>query len=467
MRLGWKTAASSPRRFVDLGAALLYGLSHLSSRMWWILAWILAVSGLLAYLTDPLSLLATKPVNLSETADVSGRVAVLFDAWVGSTPSDGGASVFAHLVQPLNADVFLALSHDARDGCTTQRRKCDAAALLPALRGRIVRAALDRASTSEELGAILAALPHWAAIVAAHSAPGARVRCDAVPFSLTFNCSGVHQGNHFLAPVLGNGDLRHPLHNLHQLRGMARALALLAEHEAATGAAYARVVRSRLDLRWLAAHPPLSLLPATSVWIPLGEDYYGGLNDRHAVLSRAAATAYFGRWAAILDGSVLDIDAQLAARRVDDGQALNPENFLTASLAKRGLRVRRFAPVMFLGCCDAKEVCFADARYDGACRGGRRPPASAAAAEAAAAAAAAAATTMSSTSAGSTATRSSAPCTALALRLPGARFAALTTGARDGPSDAHVVVGVPVAAANALSAARRQLKWRFLRDSSR
>ena len=132
--------------------------------MWWILAWILTVAGLLAYLTDPISLLATKPANLSETADVSGRVAVLFDAWVGSTPSDGGASVFAHLVQPLNADVFLALSHDARDGCTTQRRKCDAAALLPALRSRIVRAALDRASTSEELGAILAALPHWAAI---------------------------------------------------------------------------------------------------------------------------------------------------------------------------------------------------------------------------------------------------------------------------------------------------------------
>ena len=429
--------------------------------MWWILAWILAVAGLLAYLTDPISLFAT---TRPDRASSETRVAVLFDAWVGSTPSDGGASVFAHLVQPLNADVFLALSHDARDGCTTQRRKCDAAALLPALRGRIVRAALDRASTSEELGAILAALPHWAAIVAAHSAPGARVRCDAVPFSLTFNCSGVHQGNHFLAPVLGNGDLRHPLHNLHQLRGMARALALLAEHEAATGAAYARVVRSRLDLRWLAAHPPLSLLPATSVWIPLGEDYYGGLNDRHAVLSRAAATAYFGRWAAILDGSVLDIDAQLAARRVDDGQALNPENFLTASLAKRGLRVRRFAPVMFLGCCDAKEVCFADARYER--RLPRRP---------------AAACERGGGSGGSGGGGGGgdddveyvcgkygheverAVYTALALRLPGARFAALAAGARDGPSDAHVVVGVPVAAANALSAARRQLKWRFLR----
>ena len=86
--------------------------------MWWILAWILAVACLLIYLTDPISLFATtKPEASSET-----RVAVLFDAWVGSTPSDGGASVFAHLVQPLNADVFLALSHDARDGCTTQRR---------------------------------------------------------------------------------------------------------------------------------------------------------------------------------------------------------------------------------------------------------------------------------------------------------------------------------------------------------
>ena len=84
--------------------------------MWWILAWILAVAGLLIYLTDPISLFATtRPETSSET-----RVAVLFDAWVGSTPSDGGASVFAHLVQPLNADVFLALSHDARDGCTTQ-----------------------------------------------------------------------------------------------------------------------------------------------------------------------------------------------------------------------------------------------------------------------------------------------------------------------------------------------------------
>ena len=292
---------------------------------------------------------------------------------------------------------------------------------------------------SEELGAILAALPHWPA--GRRAAPGARVRC--APFrSADLQLQRRAPGQHFLAPV----QRRYATRCTTCTSSAAwRALALLAEHEAATGAAYARVVRSRLDLRWLAAHPPLSLLPATSVWIPLGEDYYGGLNDRHAVLSRAAATAYFGRWAAILDGSVLDTDRQLAARRVDDGQALNPENFLTASLAKRGLRVRRFAPVMFLGCCDAKEVCFVDARHEGACRGGRRPPESAAAEAAEAAAAAAEATTMSSTSAGSTATRSSAPCTG--ARPPAARRrAALAAGARDGPSDAHVVTGVPVAA---------------------
>ena len=50
--------------------------------MWWILAWILAVAGLLIYLTDPISLFATtKPESSSET-----RVAVLFDAWVNRQP---------------------------------------------------------------------------------------------------------------------------------------------------------------------------------------------------------------------------------------------------------------------------------------------------------------------------------------------------------------------------------------------
>jgi hypothetical protein len=39
------------------------------------------------------------------------------------------------------------------------------------------------------------------------------------------------------------------------------------------------------------------------VWVPSGEDYYGGVNDRHAVLSRAAAEIYMRRWDLITDGA--------------------------------------------------------------------------------------------------------------------------------------------------------------------
>ena len=37
----------------------------------------------------------------------------------------------------------------------------------------------------------------------------------------------------------------------------------------------------------------------------------GGLNDRHAVLNRSQAEAYFGRWDALLDGRVMQIEPQL------------------------------------------------------------------------------------------------------------------------------------------------------------
>ena len=50
-----------------------------------------------------------------------------------------------------------------------------------------------------------------------------------------------------------------------------------------------RVVFSRLEFWWLRPHPPLRLLHPSVVWLPSGEDYYGGVNDRHAVLNRSAA----------------------------------------------------------------------------------------------------------------------------------------------------------------------------------
>lgn len=49
---------------------------------------------------------------------------------------------------------------------------------------------------------------------------------------------------------------------------------------------YDRFVISRSDFVWLCPHPPLSLLDSGAIWVPDGE-YWGGLPDRHLVVSRA------------------------------------------------------------------------------------------------------------------------------------------------------------------------------------
>jgi hypothetical protein len=49
---------------------------------------------------------------------------------------------------------------------------------------------------------------------------------------------------------------------------------------------YDRFVISRSDFVWLRPHPPLSLLDREAIWVPDGE-YWGGLPDRHLVVSRA------------------------------------------------------------------------------------------------------------------------------------------------------------------------------------
>ena len=86
-----------------------------------------------------------------------------------------------------------------------------------------------------------------------------------------------------------------------------------------SGGRFDRIIHTRLDLQWLRPHPPIRLLSAAHAWVPTGEDYYGGLNDRHAVLNRSAAEAYFGRWDALVDGSVMSIEPQLARGRVEHG----------------------------------------------------------------------------------------------------------------------------------------------------
>ena len=90
------------------------------------------------------------------------------------------------------------------------------------------------------------------------------------------------------------------------------------------------------------------------MWIPSGEDYYGGWNDRHAVLSREAAEIYMRRWDFIVGGEVLWIDPQMRRAVVDDGLRTQDENLVRNVLEHFHLGpARRFPAVQYLGCCVA------------------------------------------------------------------------------------------------------------------
>eukprot|EP00906_Rhabdomonas_costata_P031975 RCo045092 len=127
----------------------------------------------------------------------------------------------------------------------------------------------------------------------------------------------------------------------------SQCLKMIRAHELSTarrGQKYVWVVWSRLDMVWLHPHPPVGVLDPRKVWIPSGQDYFGGLNDRHAVCSRTAAEVYFRRWESLLSGA--------AAPSLCVAQS-NSERFLRFHLHFAGLPVARFPAVAFLLCCGA------------------------------------------------------------------------------------------------------------------
>jgi hypothetical protein len=54
---------------------------------------------------------------------------------------------------------------------------------------------------------------------------------------------------------------------------------------------YDRIVFTRSDYMFVCPHPPMDLLDPKNIWIPNGE-FYGGVTDRHAVLSKSNAEGY-------------------------------------------------------------------------------------------------------------------------------------------------------------------------------
>jgi hypothetical protein len=126
---------------------------------------------------------------------------------------------------------------------------------------------------------------------------------------------------------------------------------------------YDRFVITRSDFVWLCPHPPLSVLERDAIWLPNGE-CYGGVNDRHIVLSRADVVNYLNQ----IDDILLDPiqlyeemknhaswnnEEFLARHKCYEGMnwkpAWNDEQFLAHHLSRKGIldKVKLFPYVMY------------------------------------------------------------------------------------------------------------------------
>ena len=242
------------------------------------------------------------------------RVAICISGRHKVDVADSGRNILQNLVEPLNASIILALTRREGDKCDSIE-SCGVQQQLAALWPRVHRVALEPQPTTAELVQAMERLPHWPRVLASlgnrsrgkSTVPGGGcVRNPTwTPASAgsPYSCQKIKdRGNGVFAPVLGNPQL----HVLHQLHAQSRCLDVLAMHEREAGVVFARVVHTRIEYRWLHPHPPLAALePADLVWVPLGEDY-GGVSDRHAVVSRAHAEVYFRRWDWIMSKDPLE-----------------------------------------------------------------------------------------------------------------------------------------------------------------
>ena len=313
------------------------------------------------------------------------RVAACFSSWQDVHVRDRGANVRDQLLRPLLAELFLALTFKHDDACKTvaalratagQPSVCSSVAdNLAALLPEAVAVSLEPMPRTSDFVRSFEASAHWPALLAVINAT-AGVSChrDATWTGTTgrmctrtrvgpmrthikevdcadtspYQCRGLRGGNLVFAPAIGSERL----HILHQLHGHRQCLRLIQQRESETGDRYDRVVWSRLEETWLLPHPPLSSLDRACAWIPFGEDYRG-LNDRHALLPRAAADRYLGRYEALLDGRVMHVSRELAHGRFHE---LSEEKYLKQTFEYHRVAVCRFPAGVFLACCERKQM---------------------------------------------------------------------------------------------------------------
>ena len=191
----------------------------------------------------------------------SRLIAVTFSGWLNVTIPDAGRDARRFLVEPISADVFVAGTFLPTDCAAARDGRC----LLERLQHLQPLTGVDLAPmlTRDQLHNHALGAPAFG------------------PISRNLKLRELFKGLNLFAPVLGNPNVScmRELHDLHRVWALVRA------HEAGPrgGLEYRRIVFSRLEFRWLAPHPPLSLLEPRVLWVPSGQNV-NGVNDRHAVM---------------------------------------------------------------------------------------------------------------------------------------------------------------------------------------
>ena len=286
-----------------------------------------------------------KTAKTSRTASV----AVLVGTWLNV--SLDLANFRTNLLHPLKADLHLQLTYRPEvDNCNSSIT-CRVEERFSHL-GTIAGLYVEQQVTEMQLLAMLKASLHWPKLQAWYAdaggckkvkGPKPHYRCPKIP----------ENGNSFMAPIFGNPKLN----VLRQIYLQSLVFQRLKEYEAHRGVQYKMIVWSRLELQWLAPHPPLYTLSFAScpVWTQIGEDY-AGLNDRHAILTREIAPIYIGRWDAIFDGRLFDIYQHSISTHTCPHQS--SERYLATTLAHYNVSHCYFPPFAFLMCCAKAGNCY-------------------------------------------------------------------------------------------------------------
>ena len=293
------------------------------------------------------------------------RATVCFGGYHGVNVFAKGMNIRKQLIEPLQADVILALTYRRDDNCSSIE-SCDVPRRLEHLQP-FQRVEMQPMQLTKDLAYTMEKLPHWNSIIRTFNSSHRTCFRDqswnhatAPPGSTPWICIRLQntQYNTIFSPVIGNSALN----VLRQQYALSRCLHLSRAQEAATGHLYDRIVHSRLEYIWMAPHPPLELLDRRCAWVPDGEDF-GGLNDRHAVLNREHAAIYHGRWEMILDGRVMTNNPNLRAGTCCG--SMSDEKWLYGLMRHYRVPVCRFPELSFLTCCNSRtqKNCFRHTCY--------------------------------------------------------------------------------------------------------